>query len=79
MAPEAKKPEGKTFPVKLLKNYRPVGDFLIEEGEGEGKDLREPTGEEIAKVPAGAVIHLPIEEAKSTVGKKIAERNDAIA
>lgn len=75
MAPDAKKAESKTFPVKLLKNYRPVGEFLIEEG----GELREPTGEEIAKVPAGSVVHLPIDEARDVVGKKIADRNDAIA
>lgn len=74
MAPE-KKSESKTFPVKLLKHYRPVGDFLVE-----GKDeLREPTAEELLKVPAGTVIHLPVEEARDIVGKKIADRNDAIA
>ncbi|WP_104662847.1 hypothetical protein [Ensifer adhaerens] len=75
MAPEAKKTEDKTFPVKLLKNYRPLGDFLIE-GDDE---LREPTGDERAKVKAGAVIHLPIDEARDIVSKKIADRNDAIA
>lgn len=68
-------PKVKFFPVKLLKNYRPLGPFKVAEEDG----LRDPTDEELAKVPAGNVVHLPIEEAKSIVGKKIAERNDAIA
>ena len=75
MAPEAKKAESKTFPVKLLKNYHPVGAFMVE-ADGE---LREPTAEELVKAKAGTVVHLPIDEARDIVGKKIAERNDAIA
>lgn len=75
MAPETKKPETKTFPVTLLKHYRPLGSFMVEQ-DGE---LREPTSDEIAKTKAGTIIHLPIDEARDIVGKKIADRNDAIA
>lgn len=73
---DPKKPaESKTFPVKLLKNYRPVGAFMVE-GDDE---LRAPNEQEIEKVKAGARIHLPIEEAKAIIAKRIADRNDAIA
>jgi hypothetical protein len=72
------KPE-KTFPVKLVKNYRPVGKFMVEETV-EGKlDLRDPTDIEAAKVPAGTVIHIGIDEAKTILGKNIGVRNDPIA
>lgn len=67
--------EVKLFPVKLMKNYRPVGDFKVLDADG----LRAPTADELAKVPAGSVIHLPIDEARGIVAKKIADRNDAIA
>lgn len=72
---DPKNAENKTFPVKLLKNYRPVGAFMVE---GED-DLREPTGEELAKVPAGVCIHLPIDEARGIIEKGIAKRNDPIS
>lgn len=62
------------FPVKLQKNYRPVGGFKIVEKDGE----RAPTGEEEAKVSAGTVILVGVEEAKRIIGLKIAERADAI-
>lgn len=73
-----KAPE-KTFPVKLAKNYRPVGEFMVEEA-AEGKtDLREPTAIELEKVQAGTVIHIGMDEAKAIIAKKIGERNDPIA
>lgn len=57
------------LPLKLLKNYKPAGDFLI--------DGRTPTAEEREKVLAGTVIELPAEEARHLVGVlKIAERAD---
>lgn len=65
----------KMFPVKLLRNYRPVSDkFQIVEGEGP----REPTAEELAKVLATTTILLPVAEAQDIINKKIAERNDPI-
>lgn len=76
---EAKKPETKTFPVKLLKHYRPVGEFMIEELTEGKADLREPSAIELAKVPAGTVVHLGMDEAKSIIAKKIGDRNDPIA
>lgn len=68
-------PKVKFFPVKLLKNYRPLGVFKV----NDGGEMRDPTGDEIAKVAAGAKVLLPIDEAKAIIDKKIAERNDAIA
>lgn len=57
------------LPLKLLKNYRPAGDFTIEG--------REPTVEEREKVYAGAVIELPADEARNLVfNLKVAERAD---
>jgi len=69
----------KTFPVKLAKNYRPVGEFMIEETVEGKMDLREPNEIELAKVPAGTVVHLGMDEAKTIIAKKIGERNDPIA
>ncbi|QIG72929.1 hypothetical protein EVB98_007 [Rhizobium phage RHph_N3_2] len=66
----------KLFPVKLLKNYRPVSpEFQIL---GEGGEYRVPTDEERMKVEAGNHIAVPVDEAKSVIEKKIAERNDPI-
>lgn len=69
----------KTFPVKLAKNYRPVGEFMVEETVEGKTDLREPTSIEIEKVQAGTVIHIGMDEAKTVISKKIGERNDPIA
>lgn len=66
----------KLFPVKLVRNYRPISpDFQIL---GEGGVYRPPTEEDRAKVKAGEFIALPVAEAQSVVEKKIAERNDPI-
>lgn len=67
--------EVKLFPVKLLKNYRPVGEFKVSTADG----LRDPSAEETMKTPAGLVIHLPIDEARAVISKKIADRDDPIA
>lgn len=65
----------KMFPVKLLRNYRPVSEtFAIVEEAGE----RAPTDIEQAKVTAGTTILLPIAEAQAVINKRIAERNDPI-
>lgn len=73
--PKAAKVEKvKTFPVKLLKNYRPVGEFQVSEADG----YRDPTEEERAKVPAGTSILITVQEATTVINKKIAERNDPI-
>ena len=69
----------KTFPVKLTKNYRPVGEFMIEETVEGKTDLREPTAVELDKVSAGSVIHIGMDEAKSIIAKSIGARNDPIA
>lgn len=73
----AEKPKVKLFPVKLLKNYRPISEHAqIQDDDGEYRAL---TGDEAAKVQAGQHIALPVEEAQSVVKNKIAERNDPIA
>lgn len=56
------------FPVKLIRNYHPVHDFLIG---GE-----QPSGEQRIKVFAGAEIEMDREEAKAIIAKGIAIRND---
>lgn len=66
--------EEKLFPVVLLKNYRPIGAFKISEKEGD----RDPDEQEVNKVPAGSTILIGVDEAKSVIAKKIAERADAI-
>jgi hypothetical protein len=71
------KPKVKLFPVKLLKNYRPIsGEAQIQGDNGEYRPL---SGDEAAKVPAGSHVALPVEEAQSVIKNKIAERNDPIA
>lgn len=73
------KADNKTFPVKLEKNYRPVGEFMIERSDEDGTvTLDAPTEVELQKVPAGSVIHVAVEEARSIIDKKIALRNDPI-
>lgn len=68
----------KLFPVKLLRNYRPVSSDAQVEDEETG-EYRALTEEEAQKVRAGISIALPVEEAKSVLSKKIAERNDPVA
>jgi hypothetical protein len=75
LAGPAPEPEKKLFPVRLVKNYRPIGDFFILDDEG---DYREPTDEERQKVAAGNSIKLPVHEAQSVIDKEIAKRNDPI-
>ncbi len=71
------KTKEKLFPVKLLKNYRPISeDAQIQDVNGEYRPLSE---EEAQKVEAGSHISLPVEEAQSVLRNKIAERNDPIA
>lgn len=71
------KPKTKLFPVKLLKNYRPISaEAQIQGDDGKYRPL---DAEEAAKVEAGKHVALPVEEARSVVEKKIAERNDPIA
>lgn len=71
------KSDVKLFPVKLLKNYRPISeDAQIQDENGDYRPLSE---EEAAKVNAGTHVALPVEEAQSVIKNKIAERNDPIA
>lgn len=72
----AEKPKEKLFPVKLVKNYRPISpDAQIQGDDGEYRPL---TDEEAMKVEAGKHIAVPVAEAQSVIEKKIAERNDPI-
>jgi len=75
---QKKKASEKLFPVKLLKNYRPVSveAQIQDEASGEYRALSE---EEAMKVQKGQHIALPVAEAKSVIENRIAERNDAIA
>lgn len=67
----------KLLPVRLLKDYRPMGEFEIGQPNPEtGKPYREPTEEERQKVKAGTDVLLPAEEARRAVALKIGERND---
>lgn len=71
------KSDEKLFPVKLLKNYRPISeDAQIQDVNGEYRPL---SGDEAMKVMAGEHLALPVEEAQSVIKNKIAERNDPIA
>lgn len=74
--------EGKTFPVRLLKNYRPAGRFEILDVEGnwQGPPAVEG-GQDIGlthKMKAGQTIKLPLAEAKNLIAKRIAERADEL-
>lgn len=75
---QRKKASEKLFPVKLLKNYRPVSveAQVQDEATGEYRPLSE---EEAQKVLKGQHIALPVQEAKDVIANRIAERNDAIA
>jgi len=80
------------FPVRLLKNYRPMdrsdaqGNTVLSpfkvvalsDPDNEYSELvtREPTGVERKKVFAGVILRLPPEEATRAIKLKIAERAD---
>lgn len=67
-----------TRPVRLLRNYRPDGPFVVHVLDAtDGEDLRAPTVAEKLKVWAGMTITLPADEARTMVRKGIAERADA--
>lgn len=70
-----KEAKEKLFPVVLLKNYRPVGKFKVADAENGERD---PDEQEVNKVPAGSTIMIGVDEAKTVIAKKIAERADAI-
>lgn len=95
-------PSAKLFPVVLMRNYVPIGDYEIvgylkaavkrkdaagverivereEFIEGVMKPHNSPGVGFPNKIWAGTTIKLHVDEAKSVVAKKIAERADAIA
>ena len=99
-APE--QPSIKMFPVLLVKNYQPLGQYeivgylkeavkqkdsagntkIIEPEEfvqGAMKPHESPGVGFNGKIWAGTHIKLPLDEAKTLVAKKLAERADAIA
>ena len=72
-------PKAELFPVMLLKNYRPVGDFKVEHVEENGRSTwQEPSEQQKAKTLAGTKIQLPKNEARAIISKGIAERGDEI-
>ena len=72
-------PKAELFPVVLLKNYRPVDEFMVEQVEASGKSTwREPEEAERLKVRAGVKIQIAKTEARSIIAKGIAERGDEI-
>ena len=67
-----------TRPVRLIRNYRPAGNFAVYEMQPHvGEVMRAPTNAETLKVMAGMKIELPADEARDAVRKGIAERADA--
>lgn len=73
-----KKASEKLFPVKLLKNYRPVSIEAQIQDE-DSSEYRAMSEEEAQKVRAGQHIALPVQEAKDVIANRIAERNDPVA
>jgi len=76
------------FPVKVLRNYRPMGDYrIITEDEitkertyHEPPDLNEDQDEGIElQLRAGQMGGVPVDEAKRMISLGIAERADEIA
>lgn len=72
------KTKEKLFPVKLLKNYRPISVEAQIQDE-KSAEYRPLTEEEAQKVMAGSHVALPVDEAKSVIANRIAERNDPVA
>ncbi len=75
-------PDAKLYPVKLLKNYRPGGDFEVQDleiPEDPESNLiwREPTTQERAKCVAGKTVNINAVEAKRLLHLRIGERADA--
>ena len=69
-APVYTQPKAKTFPVRLVRNYRPLNPFTI--------DGAEPSPEQAVKAFAGMSIEVDVEEAKDIIARGIAIRNDPI-
>jgi len=79
--PDVPKKKTGLFPVRLLKNYRPLGEFVVRprsdpENEFSERIERAPTAEERMKVKAGWFASLPLDEAKKIIKLGIAERDD---
>jgi hypothetical protein len=73
--------KAKLFPVRILKGYRPLGEFVMRpradpENEFSERIERAPTADERLKVVAGRYCSLPLDEAKKIIKLGIAERDD---
>lgn len=64
------------FPVKLLRNYRPMGRYKVTDENGENPINPPPTI--LDREAAGTFLLLPVEEARGVIKAGIAERNDPI-
>lgn len=64
------------FPVKLLRNYMPIGRYKITDKNAE--NAIDPPFAVLGREPAGAFLLLPLEEARRAIANGIAERNDPI-
>lgn len=73
-APKKRKP--KTFPVKMLRNYRPIGEFKVVQDIENEEYIAYPKVSTVLKVWEGAIVELPIEEAKSLIDNDVAVRAD---
>jgi hypothetical protein len=82
-APVVTAPAKRFFPVRILKGYRPAGDFVMRprddpENEFSPRIEREPTADERLKIRAGLYAGLELEEAKKIIKLGIAERDDPL-
>lgn len=76
---ETKADDNELVAVRLLRNYRPGGDFLIErDGDIQEPGINEDGQEDRLKVKAGVVIHIPRSEARRALKHGIAERADEL-
>lgn len=64
------------FPVKLLRNYRPVGRYKVTDENGENPINPPPAI--LDREAAGTFLLLPVDEARNVIKAGIAERNDPI-
>lgn len=73
---EAGTGEENAFPVKLTRNYMPIGRYKVTDKNAE--NAIEPPFAVLGREPAGAFLLLPLEEARRAIANGIAERNDPI-
>lgn len=66
---EVKTRKPRLFPIILLQDYMPAGDYEIEQG-----GIHELLG----YIKTGSKVKLPIDEAKAAMANGVAERNDPV-